>query len=72
VLDFSGLEAQKKQGLAAGMKQKDVDEYVAKYSKQLEERARKHLKPERILVLPAGESDAKKAELAAAFIRKLG
>jgi hypothetical protein len=72
VLDFSGLEAQKKQGLAAGMKQKDVDEYVAKYSKQLEERARKYLKPERILVLPAGESDAKKAELAAAFIRKLG
>jgi hypothetical protein len=72
VLDFSGLEAQKKQGLAGGMKQKDVDDYVAKYSKQMQERARKYVPQERILVLPAGESDAKKAELAAAFIRKLG
>lgn len=72
VLDFASLEAQKKQGLAAGMKQKDVDEYFAKYSKELQDRARKYLPQERILVLPAGESDAKKAELAAAFIRKLG
>ena len=72
VLDFAGLEAQKQQGLAGGMKQQDVDEYVAKYSKQLQDRARKYLPPERILVLPTGESDAKKAELAAAFIRKLG
>jgi hypothetical protein len=72
VLDFSGLDAQRKQGLAGGMKQKDVDDYFAKYSKQMEERARKHLPPERILVLPLSESDAKKAELAAAFIRKLG
>jgi hypothetical protein len=72
VLDFSGLDAQRKQGLAGGMKQKDADDYVAKYSKQMEERARKYLPPERILVLPLSESDAKKAELAAAFIRKLG
>jgi hypothetical protein len=72
VLDFASLEAQKKQGLAAGMKQKDVDDYVAKYSQQMQDRARKYLPPERILVVPAGESDAKKAELAAAFIRKLG
>lgn len=72
VLDFSGLEGQRKQGLAAGMKQKDVDEYVAKYSKQLQDRARKYLPAERVLALPTNESDAKKAELAAAFIRKLG
>jgi hypothetical protein len=72
VLDFSGLEAQRKQGLASGMKQKDVDDYVTKYSQQLQDRARKYLPQERILVVPAGESDAKKAELAAAFIRKLG
>jgi hypothetical protein len=72
VLDFSGLEAQRKQGLAGGMKQKDVDDYFNKYSKQMEERARKYLPQERILVLPTAESDAKKAELAAAFIRKLG
>ena len=72
VLDFSGLMAQKKAGLASGMKQKDVDDYVAKYSKQMEDRARKYLPPERVLVLPTAESDAKKAELAAAFIRKLG
>ena len=72
MLDFSGLEAQRQQGLANGMKQKDVDDYVAKYSKQLQDRARKYLSPERILVLPPGESDAKKAELAAAFVRKLG
>jgi len=72
VLDFSGLEAQRQQGLAAGMKQKDVDDYVAKYSKQMQDRASKHLPPNRILVLPTAESDAKKAELAADFIRKLG
>jgi hypothetical protein len=72
VLDFSGLEAQRKQGLAGGMKQKDVDDYFNTYSKQMEERARKYLPQERILVLPTAESDAKKAELAAAFIRKLG
>ncbi|WP_224362430.1 hypothetical protein [Hyalangium versicolor] len=72
VLDFSGLEAQKQQGLAAGMKQQDVDAYVAKYSQQMQERARKYLPAEKILVLPTSESDAKKAELAAAFIRKLG
>jgi hypothetical protein len=72
VLDFSGLEAQRKQGLAGGMSQKDVDDYVAKYSKQMQDRAAKYLPANRILVLPAGESDAKKAELAAAFIRKLG
>jgi hypothetical protein len=72
VLDLSGLEAQRKQGLAGGMKQKDVDEYFNKYSKQLQDRARKYLPQDRILVLPTNESDAKKAELAAAFIRKLG
>ncbi len=72
VLDFSGLEAQRKQGLAAGMSQKDVDDYVSKYSKQMQERAGKYLPANRILVLPTSESDAKKAELAAAFIRKLG
>jgi hypothetical protein len=72
VLDFSGLENQRKQGLAAGMKQKDVDDYVAKFSQQMQDRARKYLPQERILVLPAGETDARKAELAAAFIRKLG
>lgn len=72
VLDFSGLEAQRQQGLAGGMKQKEVDDYFNKYSQQMEERARKHVPRERILVLPTAESDAKKAELAAAFIRKLG
>ncbi len=54
------------------MKQKDVDEYVAKYTQQMQERARKYVPQERLLVLPAGESDASKVELAAAFIRKLG
>jgi hypothetical protein len=72
VLDLSGLEEQRRQGLAGGMKQKDVDEYVARYMKQMKDRAAKYLPQNRILVLPAGESDAKKAELAADFIRKLG
>jgi hypothetical protein len=72
VLDLSGLEAQRQQGLAAGMKQKDVDDYVAKYTKEMKDRASKYLPPNRILVLPTAESDAKKAELAADFIRKLG
>ncbi|WNG51251.1 hypothetical protein F0U60_49300 [Archangium minus] len=72
VLDFSGLEEQRKKGLASGVPQKTADEYVAKYSAQLQERARKVLPADRILVLPANEKDAKKAELAAAFIKKLG
>jgi hypothetical protein len=72
VLDFSGLEAQRQQGLAGGMKKKDVDDYVAKYTKQMQDRASKYLPPNRILVLPSAESDAKKAELVADFIRKLG
>lgn len=71
VLDFTALEAQRDQGLAAGMKQKEVDDYVAKFSQQLQERARKYLPPERILVLPRGTPEARKAELAADFIRKL-
>ena len=72
VLDFSGLEEQRRIGLASGMKQKDVDDYVSKYSKQLEDRARKHLAANRVLVVPAKESDARKAELATDFIKKLG
>lgn len=72
VLDFSALEAERQKGLAHGVAQKTADEYVAKYSAQLESRARKVLPPERVLVLPAKESDAKKAELVAAFIQKLG
>ncbi len=72
VLDFSGLEKQRQQGLASGMKQKDVDDYVARHSHLLQDRARKYLPQERILVLPASESEARKAELAAEFIRKLG
>jgi hypothetical protein len=71
VLDFTSLEGQRKHGLASGMKQKDADEYVAKFSKQMREQALKHVPPERLLVLPAGEPDARKAELASAFINKL-
>lgn len=72
VLDFSALEVQRKQGLAAGMKQKDVDDYVTKFTQQMRDRARKYVTPDRILELPAGESEARKAELTADFIRKLG
>ncbi|MET0401549.1 MAG: hypothetical protein ABW123_04060 [Cystobacter sp.] len=72
VLDFAGLEEQRTLGLATGIAQKIADDYVAKYSAQLQERARKVLPAERILVLAARESTARKAELAAAFIQKLG
>jgi len=72
VLDFSGLEDQRAQGLAQGMTQKQVDDYVATYSAQLQDKARKVLPAERVLVLPVKESAAKKADLAAAFIKKLG
>ncbi|MDY7232320.1 hypothetical protein [Hyalangium rubrum] len=72
VLDFSALESQRKQGLAAGMKQKDVDAYVAKFTQQMRDRASKHVPRERILELPAGEPEARKLELSADFIRKLG
>jgi hypothetical protein len=72
VLDFAGLEEQRTKGLASGVDKKAADAYVAKYSAHLQERARKVLSPDRILVLPVNESEAKKAELAAAFIKKLG
>ncbi|EPX59137.1 hypothetical protein D187_003239 [Cystobacter fuscus DSM 2262] len=72
VLDFAGLEEQRMLALATGMAQKIGDEYVAKYSALLQDKARKVLPPERILVLPAKEKAARKAELAAAFIQKLG
>ena len=72
VLDFAGLEEQRKKGLASGVAQKTADDYVAKYSAHLKERARKALPADRILELPVNESDAKKAELTAAFIKKLG
>jgi hypothetical protein len=71
VLDFTALEAQRTQGLAAGMKQKEVDDYVAKFTQQLQERARKYVPPERILMLPMGEPEARKVERASDFIRKL-
>ena len=72
VLDFAGLEEQRRKGLASGVAKKTADDYVARYSAHLQERARKVLPAERILIVPANESDAKKAELAAAFIKKLG
>ena len=71
VLDFTSLEAQRKQGLASGMKPQDVEAYVSKFSQQLRERALKHVPQERLLVLPAGEPDARKVELASAFINQL-
>jgi hypothetical protein len=72
VLDFSALEEQREQGLASGVPRKTADEYVAKYTAQLQEKARKALPANRILVLPVNESAARKAEFAAAFIQKLG
>ncbi|ATB29209.1 hypothetical protein [Melittangium boletus] len=72
VLDFAGLEEQRTLGLAKGVTRKQADDYVATYSAKLQDKARKALPAERILVLPVKESVAKKAELAAAFIKKLG
>jgi hypothetical protein len=72
ILDFAGLEEQRIQGLAKGVTKKQADDYVATYSTQQQNKARKVLAPERVLVLPVKESVARKAELAAAFIQKLG
>ncbi|WP_434384449.1 hypothetical protein [Melittangium boletus] len=72
VIDFSGLEEQRAQGLAQGMTQKQVDDYVKTYSAQLQNKALKALPADRVLTLPVKESVAKKAELATAFIKKLG
>ena len=72
ILDFAGLEEQRVQGLAKGVSKKQADDYVNTYSTQQQNKARKVLAPERVLVLPVKESVAKKAELAAAFIQKLG
>lgn len=72
VLDFAGLEAERKRGVAAGVSEQKAAEYVTRYSAHLKDRARKVLPENRILVVPFAESEARKAELAADFIRKLG
>jgi hypothetical protein len=69
VLDFDNLELERAKGLRLGMTGKQYDELVAKARGQMEQRV-KALPPARVLVLPAKASDAKKAELAAAHIKK--
>lgn len=72
VLDFTELEQQRTDGLARGVPKATADAYVTKYTHQQQDKVRKVLPANRILVLPTPESPAKKAELAAAFIQKLG
>ena len=71
ILDFDPLEAEGQRGIKAGVTPQASADYVKTYTEQLLARAKKYLPAERSLVLPKGATDAKKAELAAAFIRKL-
>jgi hypothetical protein len=72
VLDFAGIEAERQRGVAGGASATQAADSVARYSAHLQDVARRVLPEERILVVPFAESDARKAELASDFIRKLG
>ena len=72
VLDFSRLEEQRALGISQGVDPKAAEAYVIKFSNQQRNKARKHLAADRILELPSQESAPKKAELVAAFVKKLG
>ena len=69
VLDFDNLELERAKGLKLGLTNEQYDELVAKGRGEMESRVAK-LPAERVLALPKGASDSKKAELAAAHIRK--
>lgn len=71
IIDFDPLEAHGRDLAKGGMPPKDAAQYVKTYTGELAERARKYLSPDRILLLPKGAPDSQKAELTAAFIRKL-
>lgn len=71
VLDFDNLELEREQAKKLGVTMAHYDELVAKTRGDMEGRAKRVLRPEAILALPQGAADAKKAELAAAHVRKL-
>ena len=70
ILDFDPLEAEAQKGMKGGISERDAAAYVQTYTDRITALARKHLAPERILQLPRGATDAKKAELAIPFVRK--
>jgi hypothetical protein len=71
ILDFDPLEAEGQRGIQQGVAPADAANYVKTFTDELTQRAKKYLPADRSLVLPKGAPDAQKAELAAAFIRKL-
>lgn len=70
ILDFDPLEAEAHRGQKAGVTPQAAAQYVQQSTQELTQRAKKYLAADRVLILPKGATDAKKAELAAAFIRK--
>lgn len=71
VLDLDGLEAEKKRGMRLGVKDAAASDYVKTYTKELTERARKHLPESKILILAAGEGEARMWDAATAFVQRL-
>jgi hypothetical protein len=69
VLDFDNLELERPRAKELGVTKEAYDSLVAKARAQMEERV-KGLKPECVLRLPEKASDRRKADLAAAHIKK--
>lgn len=70
IIDLDPLEAEMEKGRKGGMKEEDVKKYGEMFGTRMQEMAKKALGSDRVLVLPKGTPDAKKAELAAAHIKK--
>lgn len=70
ILDLDPLNAQLELGRKSGMKEADVKKYEELFGTRMQATAKKYLSADRILVLPKGASDAQKAELAAAHLKK--
>lgn len=70
VLDLDPVKEQLEIGRKSGMKPEDLKKYEQMFGTRMQEVAKKHLSADRILVLPSGASDAQKAELAAAHLKK--
>jgi hypothetical protein len=69
VLDFDNLELERPRAKELGVTKEGYDALVAKARAQMEARV-KGLKPECVLRLPEKASDTRKADLAAAHIKK--
>lgn len=70
IIDLDPLNEQLAIGRKSQMREEDVKKYEQLFGTRMQETAKKAVSQDRILVLPAGASEAQKAELAAAHIKK--